>query len=134
MWRSWSTPENFCLALLMNLKNNYLLKKLLKWTNKKTVGILMFTMYFLKKIIETAGDIIILHLYTKNPDDMIHSSWGIECGRLKLVIMGHFMPFTPPPPSPHILKKLASAIFYQIFIFSPTDGPWKTTKNVFYFI
>ena len=30
--------------------------------------------------------------------------------------------------------KLVSAIFYQIFIFSPNDSPSKTTKNVFYFI
>ena len=30
--------------------------------------------------------------------------------------------------------KLASAIFYQIFIFSPNDCPSKTGKNVFYFI
>ena len=30
--------------------------------------------------------------------------------------------------------KLVSAIFYQIFIFSPNDSPSKTVKNVFYFI
>ena len=32
------------------------------------------------------GDIIILHLCTKNLDDMI-SSWDIECDRLKFVII-----------------------------------------------
>ena len=30
--------------------------------------------------------------------------------------------------------KLVSAIFCQIFIFSPSDSPPKTVKNVFYFI
>ena len=30
--------------------------------------------------------------------------------------------------------KLVSAIFYQIFIFSPNYSPLKTMKNVFYFI
>ena len=30
--------------------------------------------------------------------------------------------------------KLVSAIFYQIFIFSPNDSPSKTMKSVFYFI
>ena len=30
--------------------------------------------------------------------------------------------------------ELVSAIFYQIFIFSPKDSPLKTMKNVFYFI
>ena len=32
------------------------------------------------------------------------------------------------------LLKPVSAIFYQIFIFSPNDSPSKTMKNVFYFI
>ena len=30
--------------------------------------------------------------------------------------------------------ELVSAIFYQIFIFSPKDSPLKTMKNVFYSI
>ena len=30
--------------------------------------------------------------------------------------------------------KFASAIFYQIFIFSPNDNPLKTMRNIFYFI
>ena len=30
--------------------------------------------------------------------------------------------------------KLVSAIFYQIFIFSPNDSPLKIMKNAFYFI
>ena len=30
--------------------------------------------------------------------------------------------------------KLVSAIFYQIFVFSPNDSPSKTVKNSFYFI
>ena len=32
------------------------------------------------------------------------------------------------------ILKLVSAIFYEIFIFSPNDSPSKTIKNVFYFI
>ena len=51
------------------------------------------------------GDIIILHKCTKNYDHMLYCS-----------------------------LKLVSAIFYQIFIFSPYAGPSKTMKNVFYFI
>ena len=30
--------------------------------------------------------------------------------------------------------KLMSTIFYQIFIFSPNNGPSETMKSVFYFI
>ena len=49
-----------------------------------------------KKKRKTPGDIIILHLCTKNLDDMIYSSWNIESDWLKLVIMGHFLSFYPP--------------------------------------
>ena len=34
----------------------------------------------------------------------------------------------------NLVLKLVSAIFYQIFIFSPNDSPLKTIKNVFYFV
>ena len=33
-----------------------------------------------------------------------------------------------------LLLKLVSAIFYQIFIFSPNNSASKTMKNLFYFI
>ena len=33
-----------------------------------------------------------------------------------------------------LFKAFISAIFYQIFIFTPNDSPLKTMKNVFYFI
>ena len=63
----------------------------LKTWSYKNVRTLTFTMlYFFKKHRKTPGDIIILHLCTKHLDDMIYSSWDIECDRLKLVIMGHF--------------------------------------------
>ena len=95
MRKRWGTTQNFILAftdklekqtfkksppfeeggthlrisawhLLMNLKNNYSLKKLLKWA-KKCKKIITFTMlYFLKKIKKTLADIIILHLRMKN--------------------------------------------------------------------
>ena len=32
------------------------------------------------------------------------------------------------------LIKTSIRYFYQIFIFSPNDSPWKTMKNAFYFI
>ena len=55
-------------------------------------------MHFLeKKYRKTDGDLINLHLCTKNLDDMIYSSWDIERDRLKFEILGHFLPFYPPP-------------------------------------
>ena len=32
---------------------------------------------------------------TNNLDDMIYSSWDIERDRLKLLILGQFLPFNP---------------------------------------
>ena len=75
--------------LLMNLKNNCLLKEL--WSGRiKNVRILIFITYFFKK---NEGDIIILHLCTKNFDDMIYSSrvWQTEIGKFWVI-------FCPPPP------------------------------------
>ena len=39
---------------------------------------------------------IILHLRTKNLDDMICSSWAIEREGLKSVVLGHFLRFYSP--------------------------------------
>ena len=59
--------------------------------------ILIFTMLYLKQKTKkkTPGDIIILHLWSNILDDMTYSSWDIECGSLKLVIMGQFLSFDP---------------------------------------
>ena len=81
--------------LLVNLKNKYLFKKVLKWANKEQNN---FNIYnaALKKNRKSTDDTIIWQLCTKNLDDMIYSSWDIEFDRLKLVILGQFIfgPFT----------------------------------------
>ena len=78
--------------LLINLKNNYLLKKLLKWANRKCKDFSIYNVAFIKKQQKkTIGDIMILHLCTKHLDDMIYTVL------LKLVIMGRFLPFYSPP-------------------------------------
>ena len=70
------------------------------WTWKTTIKncwcgpiknkiILIITILHLKK---PPGDIIILHLCTKN----LHDLWSTVCNRLKLVILGQFLPFYSP--------------------------------------
>ena len=55
-------------------------------------------------------------------------SRNLQWERINLSFMRHLFTFNC------IVLKLVSAIFYQIFIFSPNDSPSKTIKNVFYFI
>ena len=54
----------------MNLENNYLLKTLLKWANKKCKNFNIYNVVFKKKK-KTSGDIINLYLCTENLDDII---------------------------------------------------------------
>ena len=64
----------------------------MKWANKKCKNFNIYKVAFSKNILKRPGDIIILHLCSKNLD-MIYSSWDILCDRLKLVVMGHFLLF-----------------------------------------
>ena len=66
-------------------------------------------MFFLKTQRATLADIIILYQCTKNIDDVIYSSCGIEYERLKLVVMCHFLPFYASPP-----KNPTNEIFEKI--------------------
>ena len=66
MRRRLGTPQNFGLAFIDEIVNKYLLKKLLKWANKKCKNCNIYNFVFLKKNKErNPGDIIILHLYTQ---------------------------------------------------------------------
>ena len=88
---------NFCLAFTDELEKQLFIKKLLKWSNKKCKNFNTYNVVFKKinKTKKTPRDII-LYLCTKNLNDMIYSSWDIECDRLKLVVMGHSLPFYSP--------------------------------------
>ena len=76
--------------LLMNLK-----KKLLKWVNKKWKNFNIYNVAFFNKNKEKHPEISLL--CTKNLHDMINRYQDIQCDRLKLVIMGHFLPFHSSP-------------------------------------
>ena len=68
------------------------------WSGPINKIILIFTMLHLKKKIKKNTWRYHFTPCTKNLD-MISSSWDIKCNRLKLVILGQFLPFTPPPPT-----------------------------------
>ena len=84
MWR-WSTPENSFLAFIDEL-----------WKTKK--------IRILNKWNKIAGDIIILHMCTKNHNHMRYSSWDMEWE----FFFGHFGPifalYLRPPLTTQITK------------------------------
>ena len=73
----------------MNLRNNYLLKKLLKWVNKKY-----------KKIKKNNWRYHRFTFIYQKPKWYNLQFLRYKCDRLKMVIMDHFCPFTHPPPPP----------------------------------
>ena len=60
-------------------------------------------------------------------------AWAIYCPRAKHSLKGLLKDIFAISLKQTCLK-LVSAIFYQIFIFSPNDSPFKTMENVCYFI
>ena len=102
MWRRWGTPKNFFLAFIDELEKQIIIKKLLKWANKKQNNFNIYNVaFFWKKKIKKNT----LRHHYQNLDDMIYSSWDIEQNILKLVILGHFLPFYPlKTPKIKILK------------------------------
>ena len=70
--------------LLINLKNNYLLKKLLKWANKKCMKFIIFNVVFSLKNKEKPG------------------SWDTEWDRHKFLSFWAIFSILPPsPPYPN---------------------------------
>ena len=138
------TPQNFYLTFIDELEKQLFIKKNCWSEPIKNVKILILTMlYFSKKLKKTPADIIILQLCTKSLEDMIYSSWDIECDRLKLVIMGHFFcPFTSPLKTQKIkiLKKwknlLEISSFYRCvpkttIIWVTVPEIWSDTDGIF---
>ena len=71
----WGTSQNFFLEFTDELEKQIFIKKLLKWANRKQNNFNIYNVAFFKKRQrKTPGDIIILHLCTKNLNDMIYSS------------------------------------------------------------
>ena len=123
MWRRWGTPQNFCLAFIDELEKQLFIKKNCWGGLIKNVRILIFKMFFFK----IKKHIWILLFYTciiiLNLDDMIYSSWDIECDGLKLVIMGHFLPF-------YTLWSEADWIFIILGHFLHFTPPPLTTQKI----
>ena len=81
MWRRWGTPQNFCLVLLMNLKYNYLLKKLLKQANKRCKNFNIYIVVIFKKIKKNTWRYHYFTIVYENHDRMMYVSWDMECDR-----------------------------------------------------
>ena len=63
----------------------------MKWVNKKQIILIFTKLHFKKKKIKKNT----CRYHYQNLDDMIYSSWDVQQNKLKLVILGHFLPFYP---------------------------------------
>ena len=81
----------------------------------------------LKKWKKKSGDVIILHMCTKNHNRVMRASWDMQCERHHFLILGHFLHFNPtnllsifclfnPPPPP-----LPPLTAWKIKILKPGD-------------
>ena len=77
MWRRWSTPQNFLLTFIDELWKAWKIRVLKKKMKKKITG-----------------DIIILHMCTKNHNHMRYSPCDTEWG----TFWPFFALYLPPPP------------------------------------
>ena len=64
----------------------------MKLVNKKKKNLIFAMLYFLKKKIKKNT----WRYHYQNLKDMIYSSRDVEQNKLKLVTLGHFLPFYPP--------------------------------------
>ena len=74
MLKRWGTPQNFCLVLLMNLKYNYLLKKLLKQANKRCKNFNIYIVVIFKKIKKNTWRYHYFTIVYENHDRMMYVS------------------------------------------------------------
>ena len=93
-------------------------------------------LFFQKKKEKKDSRNIILHLCIKNLD-MIYSSWVIEHEGLKLVIVGHFLPFTHLRPQKISFEKMKNLLeISSFYICVPKNhkhmmlGSWDTEWDV----
>ena len=93
MWTRWDIPQNLILTFIDELEKQLFIEKKNCWSGPiKNVRILIFTMLYLKKKKErkTPRDTILLQL---SMEILMIWSTDVERDRLKLVILGHFLPF-----------------------------------------
>ena len=91
--------------LLMNLKDNYLLKRLLKL--KANTLLTIRKNFSLKNETSTCRDVITLHVLTKNGDHMMYGSWYMDWNRqISLSFWDIFCSFTPSLSSRLTIKKI----------------------------
>ena len=109
MWRRWGIPQNFSSAFIDELEkqtNKQLLRKLLNWANKKQNNLNIYNVELFLKNRKTPVDMIIKILIWSTVPEIQNI--------LKLVILGHFLPFYPPKKTPKLkfwkMKKFAQDI------------------------
>ena len=126
MWRRCGTPQNYCLAFIDELEKQLLIKKLLKWANKKYKN---FNIYKKKDYFTP----VYQKSYSYDLQFLRYRMWQNEIG-----ICGSFLALLPHPTPPHplILKKwkklLEISSFYKCvpksnhIRYGSIDKKWET--------
>ena len=137
MWGRWGTPQNLFLEFIDKLEKQIIIKKLLKWANKKQNNLNIYHAVFKKnknkKIKKEKKNTCRYHYL--NLDDMTYSSWDIKQNILKLLILGHFLPFYPDKtPKNQNFKKWKNLLetSSQYMMYSSWDTEWDR-QNVWSF-
>ena len=134
IWRTWSTPQNFCLAFINELEKQLFIKK------KKTVEM---AVEFLKNK-EKHRKISLF--YTSRPkilmiwkNHMRYSSWDMEWDRIVCHFGSFFLILSPNNPENHNCQKMKKAsgnvIISHIYITKITiilcmlPEIWSATNN-----
>ena len=104
-------------------KTNIYLKSLLKWVNKKQDNCDIYYVAFKKMKKNTCG------YHYQNLNDMIYSSWVTEQNRMKLVVLGQFLPFYPlKSPKDQNFEKMKFTHVPKITII------WFETDRIFFIL
>ena len=89
VWRRWGTPQNLFLAFIDELEKLVIVEKTVEVGRLKASTFNIYNVAFFKNNIKKNT----CRYHYQNLNDMIYSSWDKEQNKLKLVILGHVLPF-----------------------------------------
>ena len=134
IWRRWGTPQNFFLTVIDELEKQLFIKKLLKLANNNQNNFNIYNVaIFFKKIQKITWRYFYFTPVYQIPQRYDLQFQDIVRDRLKLVVLGHFLPFYSPKNSKYHnfdkMKKIAGDIV--ILLMCTKNSKSYDNKNFF---